>query len=103
MKGYLPSSIDDMRYLESLDLSFNNFSGELPMLLFATCTSLNVLKLCNNQFVGTVSGWIGNMTVLSAFVLSNNSFEGRISIPCGLDSAQLLDLSHNSLSCYLLA
>jgi hypothetical protein len=66
------------------------------MLLFATCTSLNVLKLCNNQL-------IGNMTVLSAFVLSNNSFEGRISIPCGLDSAQLLDLSHNSLSCYLLA
>jgi Leucine-rich repeat (LRR) protein len=73
------------------------------MLLFATCTSLNVLKLCNNQFIGTISGWIGNMTVLSTFVLSNNSFEGRISIPCGLDSVQLLDLSHNSLSRYLLA
>jgi fluoride ion exporter CrcB/FEX len=47
-----------------------NFSGELQMELFATCTSLNVLKLCNNQFTGTVSGWIGNMTIFSTFVLS---------------------------------
>jgi len=36
------------------------------------------------------------MTRLLTFVLSNNSFEGQI--PCGLDSVQLVDLSHNSLS-----
>jgi Leucine-rich repeat (LRR) protein len=96
IEGYLPSSIGDMRYLEYLDLSFNNISGELPTELFATCTSLSLLKLCNNKFTGTIPGWIGNMTHLLTFVLSNNSFEGQI--PCGLDSVQLVDLSHNSLS-----
>lgn len=95
IEGYLPSSIGDMRYLETLDLSFNNFSGELPTELFATCTSLTLLKLCNNQFTGTIPEWIGNKTRLLSFVLSNNFFEGQI--PCGLDSVQLVDLSHNSL------
>jgi hypothetical protein len=45
------------------------------MKFFATCTSMNVLKLCNNQFIGTVLAWIGNITVLLTFVLSNNSFK----------------------------
>jgi Leucine-rich repeat (LRR) protein len=50
LECYFLSSIGDMRYLESLDLPFNNFSGELPMELLETSTSLNLLMLCNNQF-----------------------------------------------------
>jgi hypothetical protein len=41
-----------MSHLEDLDLSFNNFLGELPAEFVANYTSLEVLKLCNNRLNG---------------------------------------------------
>jgi Leucine-rich repeat (LRR) protein len=144
-EGYLPASLGEMSHLQDLDLSFNNFLGELPVEFFANCTSLFSLKLCNNRFngelfskhfklqhlptylilnnnqftgtlsaiplkwnlryldisnnnmLGTIPGWIGNMTRLRTLDMSNNSFEGQIS--CGLvDFLEFVDLSHNLLS-----
>ena len=52
--GNLPSSIGDMSHLKKLDLSFNNFSREVPMELDANCTRLDIFWLSNNNFHGEI-------------------------------------------------
>ncbi|KAF2301380.1 hypothetical protein GH714_023475 [Hevea brasiliensis] len=49
-EGSLPASICDITNLKELDLSFNNFSGEVGFT--ARCTNLDVLDLSNNNFHG---------------------------------------------------
>ena len=145
-EGNLPSSIGEMSNLWFLDLSFNKFYGEVPMELVANCTSCRILRaldlssnnfcgeifsihfnlsllsleLQNNNFTGTLPivplkvGWLLNISnnhmagtiplwVVNrstspsrAVDLSNNFFEGQI--PCGLPSSEIINLSHNLLS-----
>lgn len=52
LQGNLPSSMGEMKNISFLDLSYNNFSGELPRSLVTGCFSLEVLKLSHNKFSG---------------------------------------------------
>ena len=45
IEGNLPSSVGDLSNLNKLDLSYNNFSGEVPKELVGNCCFLHVLKL----------------------------------------------------------
>ncbi|KAL6331141.1 hypothetical protein AAG906_009569 [Vitis piasezkii] len=85
LQGNIPSSMGDMKQLESLDLSNNNLSGQLPEHMMMGCISLEVLKLSNNSLHDTFpTKW--NLT-------RSNSLMGQIQI--GLETSQ----SWRHLSC----
>lgn len=52
LSGKLPHCIMEMRELETLDLSFNSFSGTIPQKW--EIQSLTNINLSNNLFVGQV-------------------------------------------------
>jgi Leucine-rich repeat (LRR) protein len=84
-----------LRYLSILILNNNQFTGTLPAIPLQW--SLEYLDISNNNMSGTIPRWMVNRPGFWNFDVSNNSFEGQI--PCGLvNSLQLVDLSHNSLS-----
>ncbi|KAK4591050.1 hypothetical protein RGQ29_021299 [Quercus rubra] len=91
----LPSSIGDMSNLEKLDLSFNNFSGEVPMELVASCTHLDILRLSNNYFHGEIFSKNFNLS-LSSLELNNNYFTGTL--PVSPLRVMFLDISNNHMS-----
>ncbi|KAL9994967.1 putative non-specific serine/threonine protein kinase [Helianthus debilis subsp. tardiflorus] len=100
LEGPIPSLIGDLSELETLDLSQNRFSGEVPLGLFTNLTRLEVLKLSNNIFHGEVlSGNLSFKLRLSILHLDGNYFSGKIgdlddkrSI---LSGPSLLDISNN--------
>ena len=49
-EGNLPSLKGDLSNLWVLDLSFNNFYGEVPIELVANCTSCRILRVLDLSF-----------------------------------------------------
>ena len=94
-EGNLPFSIGDMSYLEKLDLSFNNFFGEVPMELVANCTCLDILRLSNNNFHGEIFSKNFNQ-YLHYLRLENNYFTGTL--PVLVLNVWYLDISNNHMS-----
>ncbi|KAF3448854.1 hypothetical protein FNV43_RR09569 [Rhamnella rubrinervis] len=81
----------------SLDLSSNNFFGEIPQQL-TTLMGLQSLNLSGNQLNGSIPGDIGNMMWMESLDLSRNQFSGKI--PSSLRSLSFLahlNLSYNKL------
>ncbi|KAF5949969.1 hypothetical protein HYC85_011962, partial [Camellia sinensis] len=74
-EGYIPTTLGDMHSLEILDLSTNNFSGQIPEHL---PTSLGFLKLSNNNLYGQISLLFVNLTLLVYLYLDNNYFVQKI-------------------------
>ncbi|CAL1398238.1 unnamed protein product [Linum trigynum] len=87
-----------LNYVRSLDLSWNNLSGEIP----EEITRLGTLKYVNlsrNSFSGGIPGDLASMTSLESLDLSGNQLSGAV--PPGLASLTFLNhlnLSYNSLS-----
>ncbi|XP_019188815.1 PREDICTED: LRR receptor-like serine/threonine-protein kinase FLS2 [Ipomoea nil] len=145
-KGEIPSYLGNLNQLELLDLSNNSLIGEIPKEMLIYCHSLNFLKLSNNKleggiiqefayssslwylyldgnnFTGTISdslsnislcsldisgnnlfgkipSWMGHMTSLQQLSISKNHLEGPIPIElCKLEILILLDLSENNIT-----
>nr|XP_023926886.1 receptor-like protein 9DC3 [Quercus suber] len=111
--GSLPSSFGNMSLLDTLDVSLNNFSGEVPKDLFVGCSMLSILfsgaiskklpnfgkigllDVSNNKMSGRIPAWICNLTDFGGILMQNNNFEGQI--PCETITSEFLDLSHNLL------
>ncbi|KAF8014517.1 hypothetical protein BT93_H0358 [Corymbia citriodora subsp. variegata] len=97
--GYIPGSICEMKQLEFLDLSCNNFTGTIPQCLGNISDSLLVLDLQENGLTGTISLTFSKNAVLRSLHLSGNKFEGllpRSLINC--TQLELLDLNSNKLN-----
>ena len=62
---------------DSLDLSWNQLSGEIPSEI-GNLTKLETLSLYNNQLDGEIPLSIGNMNNLSDLSLFNNQLTGHI-------------------------
>ncbi|KAF8037347.1 hypothetical protein BT93_B0301 [Corymbia citriodora subsp. variegata] len=97
LRGGIPPSVGNMQFLRSLDLSNNDFTGEIPETL--ANMSLNSLKLSSNNLQGQMLPRISNLRNLRDLYLDNNRFTGDIS-PSILNSTELivLDVRHNFLS-----
>ncbi|KAI3803084.1 hypothetical protein L1987_31232 [Smallanthus sonchifolius] len=80
----LPTNIGNFGSLEKLDLSFNNFTGNLPD-SFSSLAGLQVLNLNRNRFNSVIPLGITNCHSLTSVDLSMNSFHG--SLPRGFDTA----------------
>uniref|UniRef100_A0A7N2N7G1 Uncharacterized protein n=1 Tax=Quercus lobata TaxID=97700 RepID=A0A7N2N7G1_QUELO len=75
LNGSLPAQgWCELRKLQEVDLSFNNFEGILPSCM-ANLTSLQVLDFSNNHFTGNIAhSPLPSLTLLEHLSLSNNDF-----------------------------
>ncbi|KAJ9560569.1 hypothetical protein OSB04_005729 [Centaurea solstitialis] len=81
--------------IERLGLDNNHFTGRIGNGI-SQKPNIVSLDISNNNFTGTIPPWVGNISVLSEFVATNNGLEGRF--PCGTTSFSFLDISQNSFS-----
>jgi len=89
---------DPQLNLKSIDLSSNNFTGEIPKEVVCL-VGLVSLNLSRNNLNGEIPSEIGNLSSLESLDLSRNDLHGRIpSSLSQLDFLGKLDLSYNSLS-----
>ncbi|KAG5233636.1 receptor protein [Salix suchowensis] len=80
-----------------LDLSDNNFTGEIPKVI-GNLKALQQLNLSHNSLIGHIQSSLGNLTNLESLDLSSNSLTGRIPTQLGgLTYLGTLNLSHNQL------
>ncbi|KAG5035404.1 hypothetical protein JHK87_010314 [Glycine soja] len=97
-RGLNTSGIFTLTNLSRLDISFNNFSGPLPVEI-SQMSGLTFLTLTYNQFSGPIPSELGKLTRLMALDLAFNNFTGPIPPSLGnLSSLLWLTLSDNSLS-----
>ncbi|KAG9457807.1 hypothetical protein H6P81_002315 [Aristolochia fimbriata] len=92
-----PSGILRLPRLEQLDLSYNNFSGELPTAV-SNASRLRILILAYNRFRGEIPSEYGNLSLVQALDLSFNRLTGRIPPSIGnLKSLLWFTLANNTL------
>lgn len=78
LSGPIPWDISDLLpYVTSLDLSNNNFSGQVPVAL-ANCSFLNVLQLHRNRLTGSLPTQLASLNRIKIFRVSNNLLSGPI-------------------------
>ena len=79
LSGPLPFDIGDLLipFVTKLDLTGNNFSGEIPK-SFVNCSFLNVLKLDQNQLTGQIPSQISDLDRLKFFNVSKNQLSGLV-------------------------
>ena len=91
-------SLTNCTYLTDLEISFNNFGGELPKCIADFSTTLIYLLLDNNKISGNIPKGIGNLTNLEELGMRNNKLSGHIPFEIGkLHKLQYLGLSANNI------
>ncbi|KAM1507457.1 hypothetical protein TB2_016530 [Malus domestica] len=97
ISGKLSSSIFHLSHIETIDLSNNQLSGQLPNDMFISgSNSLRRLNFSNNILTSTLPQ--GSLTTLEVLDLSNNMISGIIPNNVGLLSTlKFLDLGGNML------
>jgi len=97
LAGSISSSLGNLTFLTTLDLSANGFSGELPPL--NRLHKLEILNLSSNMLQGSIPDSIVNCSKLRTLDLSRNSLVGEIPSGVGLlSNLSVLRLSWNSLT-----
>ncbi|KAF3437593.1 hypothetical protein FNV43_RR20349 [Rhamnella rubrinervis] len=90
-----PSIFTQNCSLQVLDISDNEFGGEVPGNI-SNCRNLSILQLFGNNFTGKIPSDIGKISSLEALVLGNNNFSREIpDTLLSLNKLKLLDLSRN--------
>ena len=84
--------------LQSIDLSCNNLTGEMPKEIMYML-GLVSLNLSRNNLSGEIPSDIGNLSLLDSLDLSRNHFSGKIPPSLSnIDRLAVLDLSNNHLT-----
>ncbi|GKC12407.1 leucine-rich repeat-containing protein [Tanacetum coccineum] len=99
LQGKLPHYIFNLQSLETLDLSRNHFTGDIPSKIPANLTHLTSLRLIDNNLNGTLPSWLFTSPSLEYLFLEYNMFSGNVPFDSfALPSLKMLDLSDNQLS-----
>ncbi|OIT08742.1 PREDICTED: LRR receptor-like serine/threonine-protein kinase GSO2 [Nicotiana attenuata] len=97
-KGNIYRYDKTLALVTSMDMSNNNFSGDIPI----SFTSIVGLIFCNfskNHLTGRIPNGIGDMKVLESLDLSENQLSGQIPQSLSsLSTLSFLNLSYNNLS-----
>ncbi|GKC87259.1 leucine-rich repeat-containing protein, partial [Tanacetum coccineum] len=97
LQGKLPHYIFNLQSLETLDLSFNQFTGDIPSKIPVNLTHLTYLNLESNKLNGTLPSWLFTSPSLEYLFLEDNMFSGNVPFESfALPSLERLDLSHNN-------
>ncbi|KAI8570876.1 hypothetical protein RHMOL_Rhmol01G0072000 [Rhododendron molle] len=97
MKGNEIELVRILTIFTTIDLSSNNFSGEIPSAV-GKLSSLTLLDLSHNSLAGHMPESLGDLTSLESLDISSNHLTGRI--PSQLKSLtflEVLNLSWNHL------
>lgn len=96
--GTIPTTINNLTYLKTLNLDSNQLSGSIPI-GFGLMSWLNHLILSNNNLTGGIPRQLGNITNLLNLNLSNNPLGGDIPNSFGnLTQLQTLLLTYCNLN-----
>ncbi|GMI92990.1 receptor like protein 13 [Hibiscus trionum] len=90
-------SLNNSESLEVLDVSDNDFSGELPTWLWNK-TYLRILDLSQNHFEGSIPMELCNLIYLGFLDLSTNHFSGTVPSCSSLQMMKHVHLAKNELS-----
>ncbi|GKC10189.1 leucine-rich repeat-containing protein, partial [Tanacetum coccineum] len=97
LQGKLPHYIFNLQSLETLDLSANHFTGDIPSKISLNLTHLTFMGLSSNNLNGTLPSWLFTSPSLEYLFLQNNMFSGNVPFESfALPSLKWLDLSHNN-------
>ncbi|KAJ9147005.1 hypothetical protein P3X46_029214 [Hevea brasiliensis] len=95
--GSLANISWNLPYLQNVDLSSNNFYGQIPE-SFSNLTRLSRLALSRNWFSGKIPMSLGSLANLEELYLDNNILEGTIPASFnGLISLKRLEIQSNKL------
>jgi surface protein len=98
LKGEIPASIKNIRFLKTLRLESNEISGQIPFEV-TELSQLRRISLHLNRITGSIPPQIANLQFLEWLELQNNQLEGEIPAELGgLFSLQLLYLHDNFLT-----
>ncbi|XVE61138.1 hypothetical protein DITRI_Ditri06bG0015800 [Diplodiscus trichospermus] len=90
--------ISNLKALKQLDLSYNNFDGQIPS-AFGNLSELEYLDLSLNKFEGFIPVELGGLRNLRSLNLSNNLLVGEIPQELeGLEMLQDFQISGNRLN-----
>ncbi|KAL6839024.1 hypothetical protein ACP4OV_031078 [Aristida adscensionis] len=78
LSGLLPTSLYNISSLYLLSVSANKLHGRLPADLGKSLPSIQVFRVDDNRFTGTIPSSISNLTMLKEFVLAANKFAGVV-------------------------
>ncbi|XP_015623991.1 receptor kinase-like protein Xa21 isoform X2 [Oryza sativa Japonica Group] len=97
LSGTISSSVGNLTFVRTLDLSNNNFSGQMPHL--ANLQKMQVLNLSFNTLDGIIPNTLTNCSNMRKLDLYTNLLEGAIPPPIGrLRNLVYIDLSRNNLT-----
>ncbi|KAL7189648.1 hypothetical protein ACSBR1_039319 [Camellia fascicularis] len=102
-RGNIPMIFGKGNHLEILNLNGNQFEGPVPRSL-TNCKQLQVLDLGNNKINDTFPYWLGTLPELRVLVLRSNKFHGPIDTSkpnISFPKLQIVDLSHNNFTGHL--
>ncbi|KAI9186921.1 hypothetical protein LWI28_022297 [Acer negundo] len=83
--GEIPIEVTNLVALQSLNLSHNSFTGKIPT-NFGVMKSLESVDFSSNQLFGEIPQSISSLTFLSHLNLSNNNLIGKIPLSTQLQS-----------------
>ncbi|XP_062219654.1 receptor kinase-like protein Xa21 [Phragmites australis] len=97
LSGSVTTSLGNLTFLNTLDLSVNNLFGQIPPL--HQLQQLKILVLKNNLLQGIIPDTLTNCSNLSTLDLSGNMLVGAIPRNIGfLSNLQVLNLGSNNLT-----
>ncbi|KAF3432899.1 hypothetical protein FNV43_RR24001 [Rhamnella rubrinervis] len=90
----------NLKFLRSIDISSNHFSGKIPRTITRLLV-LNSLNLSRNNFRGSIPGMLGQLKELESLDLSRNQLSGRIPLNTQLQSFSASSCAGNQGLCGL--
>ncbi|XP_054816875.1 receptor-like protein EIX2 [Prosopis cineraria] len=98
LRGDISASLVELQHLTYLDLSWNNFHGNLIPEFIGSFTNLRFLELSHSFFGGKIPSELGRLSNLKVLSLGRNYLEGNIPWQLGnLSKLQELYLFKNHL------
>ncbi|KAK8600024.1 hypothetical protein V6N13_060178 [Hibiscus sabdariffa] len=97
MKGLELELLKILTVFTSIDISCNNFEGQIPEVI-GTFTALYILNISRNALTGSMPPFLGNLSQLESLDLSSNNLHGEIPIQLvKLNFLSFLNVSNNKL------
>ena len=94
--GEIPREVTSLVALQSLNLSHNSFSGRIPQKIGAM-GEIQSIDFSTNQLSGEIPPSISSLTFLSLLNLSNNKLSGKIPLSTQIQSLEASSFTGNDL------
>jgi Leucine-rich repeat (LRR) protein len=99
LTGELPRAMHKLCSLNHIDLSMNHLFGDTAVAknMFLCMKQLQIIDFSFNNFTGSLSGWLEDLTSVTSLDISNNLLSGNLPENIGklLPNLTYLDLSSN--------